>query len=977
MQFRTKARAVDLLGKGQIADLPTAITELWKNGYDAYADNLTAEIYLPGYKNLSNPLFVMTDDGKGMSQKDIFEKWLVLGTDSKSRATLENEESIETLFKKPRIKAGEKGIGRLSVAFLGNPMLMLTKKMGYPLQALFFDWRLLENYNLFLDDINIPVENIDSISEFQESFKKLKKTFLKNFDKEIDEEEKSVWEQVQFKLKNDILESVQKSSVPDFLEHHVLNEMIDIKNHHGTKFVIFEPLAQIIELSDSDKDTLNDRAFVISSLSGFTNEFIQKKVEHTSSGKIKEKKDISTSILIFGEDQQSYDFLTSQGSFFTPKDFDFADVVIDGEFDGKGSFTGKLKIYDQEIDYNYTNPRKRDKRNEYGRLPIKLGYSQGNQSESKLEPDVWKQINKKVSEYGGLYIYRDNFRVLPYGRTDFDFLGFEKRRANRAGAFYFSHRRMFGYLALTRAENEKLKDKSSREGLINNPPYAAFKNDLESFFIELAQEYFGTDAKQSIFLNKKFQLKEQSEELKKDKKRETAEKIAFTKSLNLFDSKFGDYKKDYEKLLKQLEAKVNNANVIYSEIENILEEIQILDIEYRSLIPQIPKRYTPTDVQLDRLERLEDNLLNFNETIKKDSFNLMTKVQEKLELKELKIEFDKNFQNFNGNLERIISDNKKRLDSKFDDLLRDYSLRSRRILEEFNFDKENIFNSIVSKQNVIDQTNKVAAKFEFLRDQIDRELLPLIEHLNKLSFDIDEELVQGAYKAEYDNIKYQWEQTRETAQLGIAVEIIDHEFNQLYAKINNSINKLSNDNLFTDQEQFQFLRQNFKQLEDKYELLSPLYRISGVEEKIIKCESIYKYLMKFFASKINNIDTLDASTAFKKHIIKIKEPIIHTVFINILNNAFYWLRNSEYKEIRLDYLKATNEILIINSGQRIEQHRLEKIFGLFYSNRPNGRGIGLYLSKQSLNENGFDIYATNDPNYNTLNGACFVIKPIV
>ena len=32
MQFRTKARAVDLLGKGQIADLPTAITELWKNG---------------------------------------------------------------------------------------------------------------------------------------------------------------------------------------------------------------------------------------------------------------------------------------------------------------------------------------------------------------------------------------------------------------------------------------------------------------------------------------------------------------------------------------------------------------------------------------------------------------------------------------------------------------------------------------------------------------------------------------------------------------------------------------------------------------------------------------------------------------------------------------------------------------------------------------------------------------------------------
>lgn len=45
-QFRAKARAVDLLGKGQISDLPTAISELWKNGYDAYGDALEAYIYI-------------------------------------------------------------------------------------------------------------------------------------------------------------------------------------------------------------------------------------------------------------------------------------------------------------------------------------------------------------------------------------------------------------------------------------------------------------------------------------------------------------------------------------------------------------------------------------------------------------------------------------------------------------------------------------------------------------------------------------------------------------------------------------------------------------------------------------------------------------------------------------------------------------------------------------------------------------------
>lgn len=252
-----------------------------------------------------------------------------------------------------------------------------------------------------------------------------------------------------------------------------------------------------------------------------------------------------------------------------------------------------------------------------------------------------------------------------------------------------------------------------------------------------------------------------------------------------------------------------------------------------------------------------------------------------------------------------------------------------------------------------------------------------MDHIKGLSFDFDEEQTQGAYKAEYDAIKYQWEQTRETAQLGIAVEIIDHEFNQLYAKINNSISKLSNDILFADVNEFSYLNKNFKQLEDKYQLLSPLYRISGALKKEISGKKISDYLSTFFENKIKDYSIeLIPTDNFLSHVISIKEPIIHTVYINIINNAIYWLRNSNNKIIKLDYFSETDEIVITNSGQRIEDHRLNKIFDLFYSNRPNGRGIGLYLTKQSLKESGFDIYATNDKTYNTLKGACFVISPI-
>lgn len=41
VSFQTKARTVDHLGREQIADTPTAISELWKNAFDAYLSKTT------------------------------------------------------------------------------------------------------------------------------------------------------------------------------------------------------------------------------------------------------------------------------------------------------------------------------------------------------------------------------------------------------------------------------------------------------------------------------------------------------------------------------------------------------------------------------------------------------------------------------------------------------------------------------------------------------------------------------------------------------------------------------------------------------------------------------------------------------------------------------------------------------------------------------------------------------------------------
>ncbi|WP_353120960.1 ATP-binding protein [Dysgonomonas capnocytophagoides] len=967
MQFRTKARAVDLLGRGQIADLPTAITELWKNGYDAYADNLTAEIFKTGYLGLESPLFLMTDDGKGMSQKDILEKWLVLGTDSKTRAELENTKDVETLWKDPRVKAGEKGIGRLSVAFLGSPMLMLSKKIGSPIQLLFFDWRLLENFNYYLDDINIPVLSLDKPEDFPNIFSNLKKEFLKNFEKKNDSDGNPIWEEKQLELKQNILNSVENISIATQLIPILTKNIENIVNDHGTKFLIFEPIDQILELADENKneEDKESRDFVISSLSGFFNPFVEKE----------NRIPVETHIYVHEEIGKDKDLLNLEGNFFTNDDFHFADILINGQFDGNGSFTGKLKIYDEEIDYTYDTNRRKFKKKFYGEVQIKLGYSQGDLRDSKLTELAWKKINDKVDRNGGLYIYRDNFRVLPYGRSNFDFLKFEERRSKRIGTYFFSYRRMFGYLGLERSKNQELKDKSSREGLINNEPYRAFESDLTSFFIQLAKDYFSDKAKDNLFLDKKKKLNDQDTALKEDKKRETEEKKAFTRSLKEYPNKFKNYENKYSSLLVQLDEKLKIAATTYDDIENILRQLKKLEVEYDHLLPQIPKRYKPTETQLDRLNDYEEQILAFNTNVKNREIILMQKVREKLEIRDLKREFVKNALVYKNELERLIGDNRFNLRTKFDELLNDYDGRAEQILTRFSTYEQSALNQILNKEDVEIESIKLKALFDELKQITDESLISLSSHISRMSFDIDEEILQGAYKERYEQMKYQWSRVQDTAQLGVAVEIIDHEFNVLYSRINRLLSDLDNTVEIHQNDDFRLLERTFRSLEEKYDLLSPLYRINGAIAKDVKCEDIVSYIKNFFGKKIEEENIrISATSDFLEHIISIKEPTLYTVIINIVNNAIYWLRNVDDKSIKFDYRSHTNEILIQNSGRKIEEHRLSKIFDLFYSNRPNGRGIGLYLAKQSLNESGFDIYATNESEYNSLKGACFVIK---
>ncbi|EHW26254.1 hypothetical protein ECDEC8E_3457 [Escherichia coli DEC8E] len=83
-------------------------------------------------------------------------------------------------------------------------------------------------------------------------------------------------------------------------------------------------------------------------------------------------------------------------------------------------------------------------------------------------------------------------RVLPYGRVDNDFFQIEERRSWNAGRYYWSNRRIFGYIGITQSSNKELKDKSGREGFIRNQAARELKTIISNLLTELADRFFGS-----------------------------------------------------------------------------------------------------------------------------------------------------------------------------------------------------------------------------------------------------------------------------------------------------------------------------------------------------------------------------------------------------------------------------------------------------------------------------------------------------
>ena len=82
-----------------------------------------------------------------------------------------------------------------------------------------------------------------------------------------------------------------------------------------------------------------------------------------------------------------------------------------------------------------------------------------------------RSIRKDLDSVAGISIFRDGFRVLPYGEPENDWLKLDLRRIQNP-TFRLSNNQITGYIRVGADSNPLLRDQSNREGLDNNPAYS-------------------------------------------------------------------------------------------------------------------------------------------------------------------------------------------------------------------------------------------------------------------------------------------------------------------------------------------------------------------------------------------------------------------------------------------------------------------------------------------------------------------------
>ena len=96
----------------------------------------------------------------------------------------------------------------------------------------------------------------------------------------------------------------------------------------------------------------------------------------------------------------------------------------------------------------------------------------------------YQDVRQALNRAAGVSVYRDGFRVLPYGEVGNDWLELDRRRIDDP-SHRLSNNQVVGTVSITRDTNPDLFDQTNREGLVAGEPFADFRHMILELLVTL------------------------------------------------------------------------------------------------------------------------------------------------------------------------------------------------------------------------------------------------------------------------------------------------------------------------------------------------------------------------------------------------------------------------------------------------------------------------------------------------------------
>lgn len=974
VRFKTRARTIDHLGQNQIADCPTAISELWKNAYDAYAQDVALHIFEGDKNHAIPPMAAIVDNGHGMSHDEFVDRWLVVGTESKAgpRETIE----ADRRGLPRRVPQGQKGIGRLSVAYLGPLCLIISKRSKHDYVTSLIDWRVFENPYLLLEDVIVPVEEFANKEDFFAAFETMKTLLSEN-----------VWptpssdKNRQQSQRNDRVADAWARYDADLLRNNKRKASDEI----AETIIAFENLtderlsAWPVWAGDSPHGT----ALFVLSIKRELSVWVDPET-HPEDAEAKYAKDLLEDTLVsfvdpYKDDVRSnfrYNVVIHEAGVqrrrvtweetLTLEQIRELEHVIEGEVDESGVFRGRLRAFGVDRGELVLPPQRgypRQPDAQVGSFKILLATFEQEKKSSSLTQEQHELWLSRTERFGGFAVYRDDLRVLPYGRVQGDLFDIDERRGKHAGRYFWAYRRSIGRIALTRDVNLHLVDKAGREGLKDNRARREFKIRIIDLLETTAQRYFGSDAP-----DRREKIQENQE------RHEAAVKAASRRSRRQFRAALKSNApaldaalESADQLLLRIEESAAQGATALMSCESDLMNLRRKKGELAIASP--PRDLDPEDEQRYRVYR--ENLRQYRDKIERASeawANALAKHEVLDPVAVINGEYDSR----KADVLQALSNWRKQIFSVFDKEKNRILEQSRSDVDRFVASTSSIIADVAGARVPLATAVAVLEKQheEFSREVSDY-YVSYLRLLERLVEGID---VEGALRwssEEIEALKARVSQVNSLAQLGVTVEIVGHEFESLDAEIRRNLSKLPLDARRT--EAFRGAQHAHHSLTAKLRFLTPL-KLSGPRTReAVRGKIIADYVRDFFAERISKLGVAFVATEpFCSAVVTDYPSRLFPVFINLVNNALYWVATTDGpRQVWLD--RIGDDIIVADSGRGVDPDDIPRLFELFFTRRVEGRGVGLYLCRENLGAGGHTIDYAQDSARRVLCGANFVI----